>query len=186
MAARVVVVQDLHSRLVTCPRMSIEQSADQFVVRIAGIAKVDEEFPGGIDGLCITADQPFHFRAGWFRARDSGEAGQRGNILAEVRSRAEIVIPAAHVLSRRRQPGTLPVDLQHAILAQIQKERMILVELPLERAVQQFDGAVRKYRQIRNRSARLRPGFCRGGNGRADRAPKKFLRVRSAIAKPPQ
>jgi hypothetical protein len=56
-----------------------------------------------------------------------------GNVLPEVRSRAEIIVPAAHVLSRRRQPRALPVDLQHSVLAEIQKEGMILFELPLQR-----------------------------------------------------
>ena len=143
-------VQDRHGGLIAGPGVRIEQAADQLVIGITRITQVDEKPAGGLHGLRIAAHQAFDFRAGWLRTSDSREASQRRNILSKARSRTEIVVPPAHVLSGCGQSGALPVDLQQAILAQVQKEGMILVELPLQRTVQQFDGAIREYSEIRN------------------------------------
>ncbi len=97
-----------------------------------------------VDGLRRATHQALHLRAGWFRTGNSREARQCRNILAEVRSGTEIVIPSAHILPRRRESRALPVDLEQAILTEIQKERMIFIELPFQRTAQQFDGAVGK------------------------------------------
>jgi len=124
------------------PRVRIQQTDDKLVVSVAGVAMIHEESARGIHGRGESANQAMHFRARGCGACNGGEAGERRKILAKVRAGAEVVVPAAHVLAGRRETGALAIDLQHAVFTEVQEERVILVELALQRPIQQPDRAV--------------------------------------------
>ena len=131
------------------PGVGVEQPANQLVVGIAGIAEVNEELAAiGIDGLSIAADQALHFGASWLGICGRSEARQAGDILAEMSAGTEIVVPTAHVLAGRGKPDALAVDLEKAVLAEVEEEAVGLVELLLQRARQEFNGAIRKSCQV--------------------------------------
>ena len=60
----------------------------------------------------------------------------------------EIVIPTAHVLARSGEADALAVDLQKAVFTEVEEEAVVLVELALQGARQEFNGAIRKSCQV--------------------------------------
>jgi hypothetical protein len=54
------------------------------------------------------------------------------------------VIPAAHVFTRSGKAGLLAKDFQQAIIVEMKKERMMIVELALHGPIKQAGVAVRK------------------------------------------
>jgi hypothetical protein len=128
-------IQDLQGRLVLRIRICVNQAADQFVVGVPRIAKIDKKLAAWVHGLGVAIHQPPYFCARGLRVGGGGKAGEGGELLTEVRSRAKIVIPAAHVFARRGQAHALAVDFQEPVVAQIQEKLMVLVKLTLERPI---------------------------------------------------
>src|SRR5580658_4690068 len=133
--------------------MGVEEAADKLVVGVAWIAEASEEFSARsraarIDGFRVTLYQALHFGAGGFRLGDRREAREPRHILAEVSAGTEIVIPTAHVLARGGESGALAVDFQKAVFTEVEEEGVVLVELALQGARQEINGAVRKRCQV--------------------------------------
>ena len=74
-------------------------------------------------------------------------AGDETMEVVSLQAKSREVIPAAHIFPRGCQAGDLPEHLEHAIVIQVEKARMIFVELALHRSVMELDIAVGECRE---------------------------------------
>src|ERR1700685_458855 len=71
-------------------------------------------------------------------------AGDEAMKIVMLKTEGVQVVPDSHVLTGSGQPGDLAKDLQQAIIIEVLEKRVILLELPFHRTVEQLDVGVGK------------------------------------------